>query len=333
MVTQSSGSDSSSNQLQVSSTTSGSVSLDGPEKSKSNESPVKPVIVTVDKTKPKIKNLVQESNITQPSAAQSGGTKKKEKDTLSSYINDKFHSGPLNPEPYDDPATYEVGDSNANSAEKYYYQDPFMVSMTRSKTLNPKQSKPYRYPDIVPVSETGGSGQGSPPTAPLTDYVEEDYESPDSYSDFKNLPMIKSALSSPKYVGPAPYRYPPYTSYYPTRFYAPYDGESAPGKSQSSGVNSWSGLAGFLLGILPLGILMASMVPAFVSVPVASAAAGVGRKKRSLSRHDQMTKLIESYEKTMMKSEICVKQFLCNALRHSSSDTKKKPYYTSIESL
>lgn len=48
-----------------------------------------------------------------------------------------------------------------------------------------------------------------------------------------------------------------------------------------SGLNSWSGLTGFLLGIIPLSLIVASLAPAFVSVPMATAAAAAGRKRRS----------------------------------------------------
>ena len=58
---------------------------------------------------------------------------------------------------------------------------------------------------------------------------------------------------------------------------------SSPGSSSSASSSAWaSGLTGFLLGIIPLSLIVASMVPAFVSVPVAAAAgtAVAGRRRR-----------------------------------------------------
>ena len=62
------------------------------------------------------------------------------------------------------------------------------------------------------------------------------------------------------------------------------------GEGRPPGFPSWSGLTGFLLGIIPLSLLVASIVPAFVTVPVASsaaaAAAGRRRRRRSLDKNN-----------------------------------------------
>lgn len=275
-----------------------------PENSKQAKLPSK--VLISDKPKPKMSDQRKDNGST------SSGSKKKDKISSVYLPDDKPSSVAVTETPYDDSFAYEIGEGN--NGDKYYYQDPFLTSTTRSKGLNLKQSKPLRYPDVA-----AGSGPGA---APMSDYIDEDYDSSDSYAEYKNLPpMLKAAMSSPKYSGGPPYRYPMYSSYYPTRFYAPYDGENSPGKSSPGGVNSWSGLAGFLLGILPLGILMASMVPAFVSVPVATATAGVGRKKRSLdSPLQKARRAVAEYQEKLRNSEGCIKRMLCSTLKRGKSD-------------
>lgn len=294
---------------------------------KSSDTPTKQLVNN--KAKPKIAIDGKQEN----SSLLLLTNKKKDKNASSVYLADD--KSPAADTPFDDTFSYDIGDSN--NGEKYYYQDPFLMSTSRSKGMNLKQSKPFRYPEVIQSSPSGslgpspaGSGAGA-----LSDYIDEDYDSSDSYAEFKNYPpMIKASMTSgPKYSGPAPYRFPMYTSYYPTRFYAPYD-ETSPGKSSANGVNSWSGLAGFLLGILPLGILMASIVPAFVSVPVATATAGMGRKKRSLqSPLDKVRNAINEYENKLFKSEDCIKKMLCNTLKRGKSDDLGIKVFQALESM
>ncbi|XP_053200216.1 probable cyclin-dependent serine/threonine-protein kinase DDB_G0292550 [Panonychus citri] len=235
------------------------------------------------------------------------------------------------------------GGGNIN---KYYDNGAYMVSKGRSKVSQGSigdNNKPLRFQDHV-IQQSPGPQQ----LTPSIDYLEEDYESTDAFPDFKNLqPIVKTSTASgpmptatAKYNGPAPYRHPYYSSYYPTRFYgpppSPYDDDNSPSKSgNNNNVNSWSGLAGFLLGIIPLGILMASMVPAFVSVPVATAAAGVGRRRRRRSlyipvnslRDDPVHDILGQYEMKMLRDVDCIKEILCKVAVQGKSQKMGKHFF------
>uniref|UniRef100_T1KJN9 Uncharacterized protein n=1 Tax=Tetranychus urticae TaxID=32264 RepID=T1KJN9_TETUR len=208
---------------------------------------------------------------------------------------------------------------NNGNINKYYDTGPYLISKSRSKLSQTpvnvdKNGKPLQFPDHL---------LQQPPLTPSIDYLEEDYESTEAFPDFKNYrPMVKASTvptATAKYAGSPPYRQLYYNSYYPTRFYGPpYEDDNSPSKS-SNNVNSWSGLAGFLLGIIPLGILMASMVPAFVSVPVATAAAGVGRRRRRRSlfhsnhslHDDPVHDILSQYQMKMLRDADCIKEILC----------------------
>ena len=62
--------------------------------------------------------------------------------------------------------------------------------------------------------------------------------------------------------------------------HGPPPGFVPPSAPAPNGFHSWSGLTGFLMGIIPLAIIVASMVPAFVTVPVQTAA--IGRRRRDV---------------------------------------------------
>lgn len=88
------------------------------------------------------------------------------------------------------------------------------------------------------------------------------------------------------------------TGYYPSYGYNAVAGgsdESSIHRHESSrpggGLSSWSGLTGFLLGIIPLSLIVASLAPAFVSVPVATAAAGRRRRDAAQSSSPQSGKV------------------------------------------
>ena len=229
--------------------------------------------------------------------------------TLNENVASKKSSPPINREkidfpnePMDEGYMYDMMNENI---DKYYIQDPFVIK-SKSRSRGPSKSdKPMRTQDFHD-----------------NEFYQEDYEPVDSYNEMRALPQIfKSASNYPKYSGPAPYRLPHYQSYYPTQYFpSPYE-PPMPSKSSSS-LNSWSGLAGFLLGILPLGILMASMVPAFVSVPVTTAAAGIGkRKKRSLDQNNSninnIYQIVSKYEWTELMEPKCLNEITCQIMASS----------------
>lgn len=81
---------------------------------------------------------------------------------------------------------------------------------------------------------------------------------------------------------------PPVTTYHAMAGPMDHQAAMAMAERPPNGFHSWSGLTGFLLGLIPLGILMASMVPAFVSVPVSTTNIGRRRRKRSADVESQL---------------------------------------------
>lgn len=67
---------------------------------------------------------------------------------------------------------------------------------------------------------------------------------------------------------------------------------------------------------------MASMVPAFVSVPVTTAAAGIGkRKKRSLDQNNSninnIYQIVSKYEWTELMEPKCLNEITCQIMASS----------------
>jgi hypothetical protein len=163
-------------------------------------------------------------------------------------------------------------DGNEEIGRKYYYPMRY-------------KSKPYSLQDYSDLSSLPTSNDkskvqtavDSPVSPPVADYGPQE-ETPE-YID-SNYGTSGNVKFPSKY-GSGAY----YPSYYPSSYYS-HSGEHG-GDSLSSSKSSWlgPGIAGLLLGILPLGILMASMVPAFMSVPIVSTAT-VGRRKRQSQDSD-----------------------------------------------
>ena len=192
----------------------------------------------------------------------------------------------------EEPSADTAAGSGYDSSAKYYYY-PVPSPKTRSKPQYIR--RPYVYSDLGSSSslgiadynqeeETQGDQRYSSPTSSY----------PDPYSRYSSSSSSSSPSSSTGYYH-HPTSYSMEDSPHSSNYY--YDhhlhddihrqGLTASGPPHPpGGFHSWSGLTGFLLGIIPLSIIVASIVPAFVSVPVAGAAvAGMaGKRKRRRKR-------------------------------------------------
>lgn len=184
-----------------------------------------------------------------------------------------------------------------DSSSKYYYY-PVPSPKPRSKPHYVR--RPYVYSSDLASSsmmdagsvdynqeeETQGDQRYSVPTS--------SYQ-PARYTSSNGPSSPSSLSSSPGYYHPLPTTYSIEDSLpsHPSNYYYDHphlhDDIHRQGLSQSGsggvprppgGFHSWSGLTGFLLGIIPLSIIVASLVPAFVSVPVAGAAAVAGKRRK-----------------------------------------------------
>jgi len=169
---------------------------------------------------------------------------------------------------------------------------------SRYYSTNPSSRYHSRYPyhtsspDLSSSSSSTEMNHADPSASPLTGGADVEDANTSSSSSSVDKSKIVRFTSSPY----------PYYYYDPSAYHShhhshddhdadassPYYSlshrhEGSPSRSPA-GLPSLSGLTGLLLGIIPLSLLVASIVPAFVTVPVASSAASVasvaGRRRR-----------------------------------------------------
>lgn len=104
-------------------------------------------------------------------------------------------------------------------------------------------------------------------------------------------------------------------------------GLSPNGERQPPGLSAWSsGLTGFLLGIIPLSLLVASIAPAFMSVPVgaAMAAGAAGRRRRKKRDLIQDRESLRFLHQLLEKNPQLSKHLILQKLMISSNEGKSK---------
>ncbi|GFS88178.1 uncharacterized protein NPIL_80491 [Nephila pilipes] len=86
----------------------------------------------------------------------------------------------------------------------------------------------------------------------------------------------------------------------------------------------------FALGLLPLGLLLASLVPTVVTIPVTTAVATGRRRKRSIRFINPALEIISSYDMSALEDPVCMKQIFCKVVRDGKKDDSsivQKFYY------
>ena len=199
--------------------------------------------------------------------------------------NDKHSSVDNNyeetPEEEEEPTYY---DTNEEVGRKYYY---------------PNRNRPKQYPihdyygtDLSSMSTTNENSKiKSVANSGVPSYGAQ--EETDIGHNIETYESGGNVRFPSKYYGSGsgayyPSYYSSHSSQFPLASEHSYSG--GVGESLLHRSSSWlgPGLAGVLLGLgLPLGILMASMIPTLMSVPiVGTATAGIGRRKRFISDFD-----------------------------------------------
>ena len=250
--------------------------------------------------------------------------------------NDKHQSSNYNddesPEGEEEEASYY--DTNEEIGRKYYY---------------PTRNRPKQYP-VHSAQDYYGSDLSSMPSS--HEKVKSAMNSPvASYGTQEETDVghnVATYESGGKVMFPSrPYRgglgsgayYPSPSTYYPHPYYS-----SAASETSSFGgaesllhkSSSWlgPGIAGLLLGILPLGLLMASMVPTIMSVPIVSTAT-VGRKKRfvpdfgllnfndtNIFLNSGVIDIIGRYGMTSLEDPNCLMEMLCTFAAEGKKSNK-----------
>ncbi|GFX36384.1 uncharacterized protein TNCV_4932971 [Trichonephila clavipes] len=77
----------------------------------------------------------------------------------------------------------------------------------------------------------------------------------------------------------------------------------------------------FALGLLPLGLLLASLVPTVVTIPVTTAVATGRRRKRSVRFINPALEIISSYDMSALEDPVCMKQIFCEVVRDGKKET------------
>ncbi|GFV25169.1 uncharacterized protein TNCV_1151731 [Trichonephila clavipes] len=77
----------------------------------------------------------------------------------------------------------------------------------------------------------------------------------------------------------------------------------------------------FALGLLPLGLLLASLVPTVVTIPVTTTVATDRRRKRSVRFINPALEIISSYDMSALEDPVCMKQIFCEVVRDGKKET------------
>ncbi|KAF8790970.1 hypothetical protein HNY73_005909 [Argiope bruennichi] len=214
---------------------------------------------------------------------------------------------------------------------QYQYYYPKMKETKDPLGLLPSASDPDGFFSKAKDLLKGGS-HGNPNYAP---------SSPDYYSHYsphKNYgEPDTSYYSDDGYGGPG---YPTKTDYYAPSGYdyeGPIDEKYAgvypyPDKRKGS---KYGPLA-FALGLLPLGLLLASLVPTVVTIPVTTAVATGRRRKRSVKFINPALDIISTYNMTALEDPRCMNRIFCEVVtngKQESSSIVQKFYYKIASSL
>ncbi|XP_054721983.1 uncharacterized protein LOC129231645 [Uloborus diversus] len=76
----------------------------------------------------------------------------------------------------------------------------------------------------------------------------------------------------------------------------------------------------FALGLLPLGLLLASLVPTVVTIPVTTAVATGRRRKRSVQFVNPVLDTITEYGLPALEDPVCLKRIFCQVVRGGKQD-------------
>lgn len=71
----------------------------------------------------------------------------------------------------------------------------------------------------------------------------------------------------------------------------------------------------FALGLLPLGLLLASLVPTVVTIPVTTAVATGRRRKRSVRFVNPVLETISEYGVSALENPSCLNRIFCQVVR------------------
>ncbi|GBL78844.1 hypothetical protein AVEN_48837-1 [Araneus ventricosus] len=212
---------------------------------------------------------------------------------------------------------------------QYYY--PNMKDTKDPLGLLPSASDPDGFFSKAKDLLKGGS-HGKPNYAA---------SSPDYYSHYSPHKQHygepdTSYYSDDGYGGPG---YPTKTDYYAPSGYdyeAPIDEKYAgvypyPDKRKGS---KYGPLA-FALGLLPLGLLLASLVPTVVTIPVTTAVATGRRRKRSVRFINPALDIISTYNMTALEDPLCMNRIFCEVVRNGKQETSSivQKFYYKIASL
>lgn len=186
---------------------------------------------------------------------------------------------------------YSYTDSSSHSpSSPDYYSSPYSSYPHPGGYYQRYYNRQRYQPDLSSASSSMEMNHAEPGT---TSSASSPTETEEPSSDASSSDDKNKVLSSPYYHYYDPSAY--YTHSHSQEeadgtssspFYLSHRHEGSLSSRPPSGFPSWNGLTGFLLGIIPLSLLVASIVPAFVTVPIASGAASVaaaGRRRRRRS--------------------------------------------------
>lgn len=129
--------------------------------------------------------------------------------------------------------------------------------------------------------------------------------------------------------------YPPKSNYYGNPGGYDYDGPIDPSSFGGSVYpdkrkGTKYGPLAFALGLLPLGLLFASLVPTVVTIPVTTAVATGRRRKRSVEIVNPALNIISSYGVSALEDPSCLNRIFCEVVRGGQMNTSsvvQKFYY------
>lgn len=229
------------------------------------------------------------------------------------YISDPEDDddGGSDPDPDDDPPR-DIYAQFSDSDPQHY--GSASTASNRAKPLGHHRRPPYYYSELA-----------SPSTSNIDNNYEEDLPDLPQDSHYNVIrPNHYYHSPSSRYPSLPPPPLPPSRDvhdsangyYQPSYFLEDIHRQGPNGDRQTPGsLSAWSsGITGFLLGIIPLSLLVASIAPAFMSVPVGAAmAAGAGRRRRRKRQVDSPSKeslrfLFQLLEKNPLLSEHLILQ-------------------------
>ncbi|GIY32938.1 uncharacterized protein CDAR_435281 [Caerostris darwini] len=219
------------------------------------------------------------------------------------------------------PTDYFDADDN-DYMDSYYEDYDFTSNNEKSAYKPPKRQSHTYYPNLK-----GGASYGKPSySATSPDYYSQ-YPPNKHYGEPDHSYYNDDGYGIPGYPTKTDY-YEPQGGYdYDPHIDEKYEG-AYPYLNKKKG--SKYGPLAFALGLLPLGLLLASLVPTVVTIPVTTAVATGRRRKRSVTFINPALDIISSYNMSSLEDPMCMNRIFCEVVKNGkqeSSSIVQKFYY------